>query len=327
MKRLPAFLVTMGLVAVGLALAACATAPTRDIDVERLSRSLTQLEADPKIGALAPAELANARTAVQQLREARGDERGHRVYLADRRVDIAWAAAQAAELAQEQIDLQREHDRLQLAAARRDAEQARIELDRLRLQNQIRAEEAERQARDAEEAREQASQDAAAARAEAEQAKRLADAQSQEAALAKKEARLAEAAATALRVRLGNLQATRGDLGMQMSLDDVAFAPGQASLKPEAREALGKLVDFVSREPGKHIRIEGHTDATGSPNANLVLSQRRADAVRDALIAAGVEAGRIDAVGVGAERPVASNATADGRARNRRVDVILVEKQ
>ena len=91
--------------------------------------------------------------------------------------------------------------------------------------------------------------------------------------------------------------------------------------------SLAKLVEFVRQEPDKQIRIEGHTDSTGSANANQVLSQRRAEAVRDALVAAGIDAARMTAVGVGAERPVAPNDTAEGRARNRRVDVILQDKQ
>ncbi|HET9034517.1 MAG TPA: OmpA family protein, partial [Dokdonella sp.] len=218
----------------------------------------------------------------------------------------------------------REHSRLQLAAARNEAEQARRELDQQRLLAQIRAEEAQRQA---EEARARGEEETAAAHEVADQAQRLADAQAREAALARREAELAGAAADALRTRINTLQATRGSQGMQMSLDDVAFAPGQSSLRAEASESLAKVVEFVRQDPGKTIRIEGHTDSTGSANANQVLSQKRAEAVRDALESAGIDASRMIAVGVGSERPVASNATAAGRAQNRRVDIILVDKQ
>jgi outer membrane protein OmpA-like peptidoglycan-associated protein len=113
---------------------------------------------------------------------------------------------------------------------------------------------------------------------------------------------------------------------MQMTLDDIAFAPGQANLRPEAKASLGQLIAFVNRDPGKPIRIEGHTDSRGAANANRVLSQRRADAVRDALIAAGVAAGRISSVGLGEEQPVADNESEEGRGRNRRVDVILEDQ-
>lgn len=294
-----------------------------DIDLERLSRSLSQLEADPKLGRYAANEIASARVALDTLNESgKGKQRAHLLYMAERRVDIAWAAANVLDLENQKAELQREHDRLQLAAARNEAEQARRELDQQRLQAQIRAEEAERQT---EEVRTLGEQETAAARAEADQSQRLAEAQAQETALARREAELAGAAADVLRTQVSTLRATRGTQGMQMSLGDLAFAPGQSKLRAEASDSLAKVAEFVGQDPAKRIRIEGHTDSTGGANANQVLSQKRAEAVRDALAALGVDASRMTAVGVGAEQPVASNVNAEGRAKNRRVDVILVE--
>lgn len=310
-------------------LASCLSGPgvsaSRDVDWERLSRSLAQLSAEPNLGRLAAPEIDRAQSALLQLKEnGKGRKRAHLLYLAERRVDIAWARAQLVDLERQQADLAREHDRLLIAAARHDAEQARQELDRLRLQAQIRAEEAEREAEDA---RLLGEQQTAAAQAEADQAKRLADAQAREAALARKEAELAGAAADALRARLNNLRATRGTRGMQMTLEDVAFASGQSQLLPEARDSIGKLVEFVQADPDKQIRIEGHTDSSGSANANQVLAQRRAEAILDALREAGIDPARMTAVGIGEDQPIASNETGEGRARNRRVEVILEEKQ
>lgn len=302
-----------------------AFAAKHDLDYERLRANLNALAADPTLGSLAPAERALAEQAVQALAEGGGGkaERAHRVYMAERRVDIAYAAAQAADQERKLTGLDREHDRILLEASQRELQRVRMDAERQRMESEMRAEEAERLRAEGE----QSAQEAEAAKAQAAQTQRLLDAQAKAAELARKEAQLAEAAAGDLRKRLTNLRATRGAQGMQMTLDDIAFAPGQASLRPEAKASLGQLVAFVNRDPGKPIRIEGHTDSRGKPDANRVLSQRRADSVRDALIAAGVAANRITTAGLGEDQPVASNDTEEGRARNRRVDVILQEQQ
>ncbi|MGA9334759.1 MAG: OmpA family protein [Rudaea sp.] len=312
-----------GLACVLLAgIAAVAFAAKRELDFERLQASLDSLAADAKLGSLAPAERALAEQSVQALTtDKSGGKQGraYRVYIAERRVDIAYAAAQAVAQERQLQQLNSEHDRILLEASRRDAEQARVEAEKQRLQSMLQAEESARLRAEGE----QSAQDAEAAREQAEQSQKIADAQAQAAALARKEAELAEATATDLRQRLRNMHATRGAEGMQMTLDDIAFAPGQSSLRPAAKASLDKLVQFVQSHPSKPVRIEGFTDSSGSAQANRVLSQRRADAVRHALIAAGVASSRITSIGLGETRPVASNATEQGRARNRRVDVIL----
>lgn len=321
-----------GFIALGFALvmvAGAAIAARHDLDYERLSASLNELAADPVLGSLAPAERALASQAVQALigENSGGKEaRAYRIYVAERRVDIAYAAAQAVDQERRLEGLDREHSRMLVEASQRNAEQARLEAEKQRIQSLAQAEEAERLRDEADAARAQSEQDAEAARAQAAQTRRFADAQAKEAELARKEAQLAEAAAADLRGHLQNLRATQGAEGMQMTLDDIAFAPGQASLRPEAKASLGKLVAFVNKDPSKPIRIEGHTDSRGNANANQLLSQRRANAVRDALIAAGVAARRITSVGMGENQPVASNDTDEGRAKNRRVDVILEDR-
>lgn len=306
-----------------------AHAAKHDLDYERLRASLDGLDADPVLGQQAPAERALAEQAVQALvTDTSGGKqaRVHRVYIAERRVDIAYAAAQTVDQERRLDVLDREHDHIVLEATRREAEQARLEAEKQRIQSLAQAEETDRLLAEADAARQQSAQDIDAVRAQAAQTKRLADAQARESELARKEAQLAEATAVDLRARLQNLHATRGAEGMQMTLDDIAFAPGQAALRPEAKASLGKLVAFVNKDPSKAILIEGHTDSRGNTVANQALSQRRADAVRDALIAAGVGASRIRSAGLGEGQPVAENETEDGRARNRRVDIILEER-
>ncbi len=306
-----------------LAVSFPALASSKDnLDVQRLTTSLNQLDSNPSLGPYAQAERALARVAVQQLADAGSSERPHLLYLAERSVDQARASAQLALAHHELNRLQREHDRILLEASQQDVQATRRELERERLQNQLAAEETKRLVAQGE----AYSQAAEQARQEAEQARQLAEAQARSAALARKQARLAVAAARALRARLEGMTAHRGSKGRQMTLTGDAFAPGHASLRPEARQHLGKLIQFVRSEPDKPILIEGFTDATGAAAANRKLSLQRAQAVRNALIAAGVRASRMQTVGKGEADPVASNATAAGRAMNRRVVVILRDR-
>lgn len=107
------------------------------------------------------------------------------------------------------------------------------------------------------------------------------------------------------------------------TLGDVLFHTAKSDLEPAAVTTLDGLVASLNREPGSHIVIEGYTDSAGKPAYNRDLSQRRADAVMQYLIAHGIAADRLTAVGKGESSPVASNATAEGRRQNRRVNVVV----
>ena len=115
--------------------------------------------------------------------------------------------------------------------------------------------------------------------------------------------------------------------GMMMSLGDISFDVGQATLKTSTQVALGKLAGVLLMLPDQNIRIEGFTDSTGSEETNRKLSAARAKAVRDFLEEQGVSAGRMTYGGYGPADPVASNDTASGRAKNRRVEITLGEGQ
>jgi outer membrane protein OmpA-like peptidoglycan-associated protein len=257
----------------------------RDLDYERLAESLDRLAADPKLGTLAPMQMERARASLLALKESGRKDKPQLVYVTERRIDIARTSAQAELAESERATLQRENDRLQLAAARRDAEQARRELEQQRLQTQIRAEEAERLTRDAETARAegaQASEAAESARAEAAQARRLADAQAKAAALARKEAELAGGSSPA--------PAPAAPATRRMTLGESAFVRGKSTLADAGTARIASMVDFVNSSPGARVRIE----ATANDRA---LATARAEAVRDALVSAGVAARRIETVG------------------------------
>jgi outer membrane protein OmpA-like peptidoglycan-associated protein len=102
---------------------------------------------------------------------------------------------------------------------------------------------------------------------------------------------------------------------------DVKFDFDQAQVKQESYGDIKALADFMKQYPQTSTVVEGHTDSVGSDAYNQGLSERRASAVREVLVNQyGVESGRVQAVGYGESRPVADNATADGRAINRRVE-------
>lgn len=142
------------------------------------------------------------------------------------------------------------------------------------------------------------------------------------------EARAREAAnakeqLAATQQQLADLQAKQTDRGVVVTMGDVLFDTGRATLKPGAISVLDRLAAYMQSNPQTRLVIEGYTDSTGSLSTNEELSQRRADAVASALIERGVSAQNLRAVGKGESLPVASNATAAGRQQNRRVEVIF----
>jgi outer membrane protein OmpA-like peptidoglycan-associated protein len=106
------------------------------------------------------------------------------------------------------------------------------------------------------------------------------------------------------------------------TLTGPSFAFNKATLTPEGRQHVDHAVEILRDNPNIAVSVEGHTDSVGSDAYNMKLSQRRADAVRDYMVAHGIAADRITTEAFGETRPVASNDTAAGRAENRRVEII-----
>ncbi|MBX3209964.1 MAG: DUF4398 and OmpA-like domain-containing protein [Labilithrix sp.] len=113
--------------------------------------------------------------------------------------------------------------------------------------------------------------------------------------------------------------------GMVITLSgSVLFASNESTLLPAAMVKLNDVADaLIKGNPDSNITVEGHTDSQGKRDYNVELGKKRADAVRDQLVARGVAADRIKSVGVGPDRPVADNKTPEGRANNRRVEIIV----
>ena len=124
--------------------------------------------------------------------------------------------------------------------------------------------------------------------------------------------------------RLNTVLPTReSERGLISEIGGVQFATATANLNPPARESLARFSGIVASYPELRFTIEGHTDDVGSELTNSELSLRRAISVRDYLLSLGVPASSIDVQGYGPSRPVADNTTADGRARNRRVEIVI----
>lgn len=107
----------------------------------------------------------------------------------------------------------------------------------------------------------------------------------------------------------------------------ISFLPGRADISPESVLALREVAAMLDDHPDWRIRVEGHTDNTGTKAANLQLSQKRAAAVANWLYLRGVKRARVEIAGLAGEHPVASNETEEGRAKNRRIELVKIAAQ
>ena len=104
--------------------------------------------------------------------------------------------------------------------------------------------------------------------------------------------------------------------------NNILFETGKADLKVESMIEIMKVAEYMKANPTVRFEVQGHTDNQGSDKVNDPLSQQRADAIVNALVSLGCDAFNLRAVGKGSHEPVASNATEEGRAQNRRVEFI-----
>jgi len=165
----------------------------------------------------------------------------------------------------------------------------------------------------------QAQADADRARAEAEAA--VARARASEAS---KSAQDANAVREQLKAQLNSVLATSESArGLIVNMSDVLFDTGKYTLKTGTQISLAKVAGILQAYPGLKLQVEGYTDSVGGDEYNQKLSENRADAVRDFLLTQGVQQANITATGYGKSKPVADNATAQGRAQNRRVNLVV----
>lgn len=116
------------------------------------------------------------------------------------------------------------------------------------------------------------------------------------------------------------------DTGASIVLKNIFFETNKYDLKPESEVELGKLIAFLKNNPTIKIEISGHTDNQGTPQSNIILSENRAKAVYDYLIAHSIDANRLTYKGYGQTRPIATNDTPEGRQLNRRTEMKITAK-
>jgi len=146
-----------------------------------------------------------------------------------------------------------------------------------------------------------------------------------EAALKTQQLAAAEKRTADAQAALAKLAAVKEEArGLVITLSgSVLFASGKSALLPAAQERLNSVADALLANKERKLVVEGHTDAQGSNSSNQVLSQKRAEVVRSYLISRGYSSELIQAQGIGEDRPVADNTSAEGRANNRRVEIVV----
>ena len=288
------------IIAAVLASGCAAVSPNANQRLEEARAVYRSAAADPAVQTNAQAELQSAAGALQDAERAAAEGGPselveHNAYLAEQRARIAQRTAETRRSEATVAAAGEERRRLQLEAREREAATAREDLKK-----------------------------AEAARREAESRTAMLEAERFE---KQKEATAASgmsADVKRLETELADLRAKQTDRGWVLTLkNELLFDSGGSTLKPGGQRALDNLAQFMQKHADRSIAIEGFTDSTGSKDVNQQLSEKRAWAVKAALVSRGISSTRIDARGYGPAFPVASNDSASGRQLNRRVEIVI----
>ncbi|MBF0225303.1 MAG: OmpA family protein [Desulfobacterales bacterium] len=328
------FVVIMGL------LISCSSVPKKSPILEAAKESYKNAQADPDVMAHSQVPMYDASKTLAQAEKAEtvedmelmdriGKKLERQVQLAkfqaeqkvaDNKLEILKKEnqkllfeAREKKIAKSQIEI--EAKQKETALARQQTEAMRKEAELARQQNEKMKKEAESKALEAE-----------SKALEAEKMKKEAEAKALEAEQLRKEAEKAKEEAKKFEQELLELQAKQTDRGMVLTIGDVLFESGKTDLKAGAMLSIDKLSEFLHKNPTRNVLIEGHTDSKGSDSLNLSLSERRADSVKNALIARGIDRDRITIKGYGKTYPITDNTTSTGRQQNRRVEIVILNE-
>jgi outer membrane protein OmpA-like peptidoglycan-associated protein len=283
----------LGFSAIALAvMAACSSLPDRVDTLEQARLAVRSVERDELASETAASELEKARNALAEADEAYRERESlelitHKAYVAQRYADIA-------------------KERINEGRAKQQIAQGETQRNEVLLQARTR--------------------EADAAEHQASAAEQQANAAEQQAQRATADAQTAQQRNQELERELERLNAKETERGVVLTLGDVLFDTAQNALKPGAGRTLDQLATFMQEHADRNVLIEGHTDARGEDDYNVVLSERRADAVREALVDRGIPSERIRSVGLGESYPIAGNDTAAGMQANRRVEIVISDE-
>jgi outer membrane protein OmpA-like peptidoglycan-associated protein len=287
--------------AVGALLAGCASTPRRSPELTEAQNAVDTLSSRPQLTQTAQPDLKAARDDLRRAEDALKNGRpmeevNQLAYLALRhaqageaRVDAAHSQAQVAQATEERQWLLLESQKRQAMAAQQNAQNAQQQVQQ--------------------------------ARNEAQQARTQAQVAQQQAQSAQQQ--LASERQQLKQLQSDQLGAHQTDQGMVVTLSNVLFSTGKATLQPGAHLQLDRLASYLKDHPKERVLIEGSTDSTGSAAYNQKLSAARAQAVAQALQLRGVQPEQYQTIGLGEAYPVASNDTSAGRQQNRRVDIVF----
>lgn len=302
-------------------LAGCSSVPPSNPLLEEARNNYNNAQARPQVNELASLELKQASESLEAATHAwkereDNDLINHLAYIAKQRVAIAEETAnqKTAELAIGNSSVER--DKVRLEARTREAEEA-----------QRNAQVSQQAAEEARLAAENAQRESAAHKQVATEAELNAQAALQQGEEAQNRAAMLEGELKKMEDQLKAMEAKKTDRGMVITLGDVVFDTNKAQLKSGGMRNVEKLAEFLKQYPDRKIMIEGFTDSRGSDDYNQQLSDKRASAVRSALINMGIEAERITAKGYGESFPVANNSNSTGRQLNRRVEIIVSDEK
>lgn len=288
---------TAGLIALVAALGACASTPDASPRLLAAEASLQQAKSNPAAMESGRSAIEKADTTLAAARDyymrGKDDEYTHNIRMGEGYVDLA-----------ETRGMQRSaNDRIEA-----------LNTERAEVVSQARM-------------REVAAAEAATAVAEnrADRSEAVAAGAVADSAVSEAARLAAEARAAALASELKDYEQTKTDLGVTLVLRDLQFASDSAVLTTGAQGRLAPLASFLAKQPEARIQIAGHTDSQGADSYNQDLSASRAASVGAYLTSTGVDAGRINSIGLGESVPLSSNDTAAGRAINRRVEVTILD--